>query len=170
MLIVSLLILAASPLDSVREQFKGKKGFEVLFVQEIKQEIFPDQPSLAKGRVAYDRPSKLRWVYESPEKKEIVFEGGKAFVIRGGEKEDIPNARAIGVEESFGFLWGEMNLSQFKVRKIDASSVEIVPLHADKAQFEKMFAKVSAGRIEEVRVIDHLGGESLIRFSQWKFK
>ena len=165
-----LMLVGATPLDSVRDGFKGRRGFEVRFEQEVKQELFPDQPSLARGFVEYQKPNRLRWVYEAPDKKEIVFHEGKGFILRGKEKEEIPNARALGVEESFGFLWGEMNLKQFRVKKIDASSVEIRPVDLEKAQFEKMLLRISKSKIDEVKVFDRLGGESRIHFKEWKWK
>lgn len=157
---------ASSPLmDSVRNQLKGKNFLKVSFDQEIKQEIFPEQPAKASGFIEFRKPKNLRWVYTSPEKKEIVFNSSGGFIIRGDEKEEIPNARALGVEESFGFLWGELSLRQFQVKDLDKSRVEIKPIHADKAQFERMIAKIENSRIAEVQVFDRMGGESKIRFS-----
>jgi len=146
---------------------KGKNSFKVSFDQEIKQEIFPDHPAKAKGFIEFKKPQDLRWVYTAPEKKEIIFNSKGGFILRGDEKEEIPNARALGVEESFGFLWGQMNLSQFQVKDLDKTRIEIKPLHADKAQFEKMIAKVQNSRIVEVQVFDRLGGESKIQFRDW---
>jgi outer membrane lipoprotein-sorting protein len=164
------VLVGATPLDGVREAFKGRKGFEVRFEQEVKQELFPEQPSLARGFVSYEKPNQLRWVYESPDQKEIVFKQGKGFILRGKEKEEIPNARALGVEESFGFLWGEMDLKQFRVKKLGEGSVEIRPLDSEKAQFEKMQLRISKSKIDEARVFDRLGGESRIQFKDWKWK
>ncbi len=156
-------------LDSVRNQLKGKESFKVSFDQEVKQEIFPEHPAKAKGFIEFKKPQDLRWVYTVPDKKEIIFNSKGGFIVRQGDPpEEIPNARALGVEESFGFLWGEMNLNQFKVKDLNKDQVEIKPLHSDKAQFEKMIAKIQNAKIVEVQVFDRLGGESKIRFSNWR--
>lgn len=174
-LLFSLLTAANStPLDSVRESFKGRAGFQVQFEQQTKQELFPEDLGLAKGEITYQRPGNLRWVYKTPDYKEIVFEKETAYILRlqGGkkEREEIPEARALGVEESFSFLWGEADLAKFKVKVLSKSSVELQPLQKDRAQFESMTIDVKNSKIQKVVVKDLLGGESQIRFKEWKFR
>ncbi len=166
----SFVLVQANALDSVREAFKNKNSFEVSFEQKIEQEIFPDEASVAKGRVKFKRPDSLRWIYESPDKKEIVFESGDGFILRDGEKEEIPDARALGVEESFGFLWGETNLKNFELKELKPNQVELKPKSKTNAQFEKMIIDIRDRKIQKVQVVDRLGGKSFIQFKDWKWR
>lgn len=167
---LTFFFISNTALDSVRDYLKDKKSFEVRFEQKVKQSIFPDDIEEAKGRIVFERPRSLRWIYESPEKKEIVFKEGQAYILRGKEKEEIPDARSLGVEESFSFLWGESNLNLFELKSKSKAEVVIKPKDSKKAQFQSMTVDVKDSKIEQVVVKDRLDGESRIRFFDWRFQ
>lgn len=161
-----------SSLESVREAFRSKGSFEVSFTQVVEQELFPEEQMKATGRIYFKRPQGLRWVYESPpsQVKEIVFDGEALWLIRGNQREELPQPEQLALHKCFAFLWGEADLDNFELRELDSSRFEIKPKTGKSVGFQSIEVRVENSRVAESRVKDHLDGLSHFRFHNWQLQ
>jgi outer membrane lipoprotein-sorting protein len=155
-------------LKALRTTFASKKGFEVSFAQEIKQEIFPEQKDRAEGNVQFVRPNRLKWVYNSPQKRVIEYQGGDLKIIEGGETQIIRDSGQINLQESFSFLWGQTDFKHFKVESQSTTTFRVTPRNPATAGFKSINVTVAKGLVEKAVVQNPLDGESILRFSSWK--
>jgi outer membrane lipoprotein-sorting protein len=176
--IVSVLVLGASvitqapnsaALKSLKKTFAGHKSFEVRFTQQVRQDVFPDEAQKAVGFIKVKRPHYLKWVYEKPQKREISYDGKKLVIEQNGETQEHLTG-GLSLEESFSFLWGELNPKELKIESTSKNGFRVVPLNRDEAQFKFIEVKVENGFVKEAIVYDHLDGQSLLRFDHWKLK
>lgn len=170
--ILSASILAATPpaLESLRAQMKSVTSFEVEFDQEILQELFPDSPTKASGRLMFTRPNRLNWTYESPKKRVIAFDGKELRIQEGTETQIIHDRGRITLEKSFSFLWGQPDSEVFSIKSLDKERFRIVPKNKDDVNFESMDVQVLKGRVSQVVVSDRIGGQSKLLFKNWQLK
>ncbi len=81
----------------------------------------------------------------------------------------IEDAGKISLQESLGFLWGEMNPQNFKIESESASSFRLIPKNDKRAGFKFIDVSVSHGLVTRAQIHDHLDGVSTLEFQDWKF-
>jgi len=166
----AFLVSANIPaLDTLQKTFKSVKSFEVSFTQELKQSLFPDDPDRASGRLMFTRPHSMSWTYVKPKPREILFDGSELKITEGKEVTIIRDSGRVTLEKSFSFLWGSPDLSLFKIQSNSKSSFIVMPQRAIEVNFDRIEVKLDGKLVSSVRVIDKLGSESLLSFSNWKF-
>lgn len=157
-----------SGLVQVQKTFSGKQGFDVRFTQEVNQTTFKDHRTKAEGKVSFKRPSILKWQYEKPSSRLIEYDGKSLVITEGTEKNEVKDVGPLSLQESFSFLWGGANTTAYKFEASGTSDFKVIPRNPKKAPFKEIFVKVEGGKVSEARVQNHLEGESLLRFSDWK--
>lgn len=155
-------------LQSLQSNFAGKRGFEVEFSQEIKQEIFPDQKDRASGRVKFIRPSHLLWTYDEPTKRVISFDGKELKILENEQSQIVRDSGQINLQESFSFLWGQPNPKVFSVTSQGKDGFRVSPRETKRAGFKFIDVVVKSGLVTEAIVENHLDGQSHLYFSHWK--
>lgn len=155
-------------LDQVRNSFHSKKGFEVRFEQQVAQSTFKEKNAKASGVVKFSRPSLLEWLYEKPSRRLIRYDGKELVIEEGKEKQVVHETGKLNLQESFSFLWGESNLTLYKLESIDKKSFRIRPRDLKTAPFQFIEVLVDGGHVSEARIHNNLEGESRIQFTGWK--
>ena len=164
LVLISLISAGHPALDSVRLEFKNKESFKVQFEQKVTQELFPDDPEQASGRIQFTKPNQFEWVYEKPQKKKIRFDGKQLWV--DGELVTTPG---ISLEEAFSFLWGEADSKIFDIEKVSTKQFRLKVKKGLETSFKSIDVWVENSRVSQAIVHDQLDGSSQIRFFNWKF-
>lgn len=159
--------VSGSALTDLQKTFRGKKGFEVRFQQEVVQSTFKDQNNLAEGSVRFSRPNDLKWTYEKPTKRVIEYDGKRLLVTEGTEQQEQKDSGPLNLQESFSFLWGETNQTLYKVEVISADAFQIRPRNPKNTTFKTIDVKVKNGMVVEAKIQNNLEGVSRLRFSNW---
>jgi len=157
---------STSPLQSIQNHLKPYKKFRVDFVQQVHQEKLPIEEREAKGHVKFSRSNEFEWVYESPEKKVMSFDG-KLVRVDG---EEVSVGGGPGFEQSFGFLWGEVDSSTFAVEVLSPRSFRLTPKEGIEANFVSIDVVQQGGIVVSAELTDHEGGRSHLGFRNWKFE
>lgn len=166
--ILALISLISSPIPALKDlqATMGKvQSFKASFQQTVKQDLFPEAAETAKGRVLFSRPNQLDWIYESPKKRRITFDG-KELIIEDdrGEKQIIHDRGRITLEKSFSFLWGQPDESLFALESKSREKFRVRPRRPQDVSFEWIDVTVKKGKVASALVHDKLGGESLLEF------
>ncbi|MDB5038927.1 MAG: Outer-rane lipoprotein carrier protein [Bacteriovoracaceae bacterium] len=156
----------SKPLEDLRKTFGSKKGFEVEFDQQIKQDIFPDQPETATGHVKFMRPHHLIWVYKTPHKRVIEYDGEVLRI----DSEPVRDSGQVNLQESFSFLWGQPNSEIFSIETKNPSTFRVTPKNPSKAGFKFIDVSVKAGLVSNATVKNLLEGDSVLHFRNWKLQ
>lgn len=160
------------PLSTIKKEFQGSPGFRVEFTQKLEQDLFPEESLGAQGRIFFDRPHQLRWIYLSPasQAKELIYDGEKLFLLKDGEKEELPQPKDIALQNSFAFLWGEADLKNFNVKVVSASQFIIEPKANMETGFKQIEVLIGKRYVEKATLTDPLDGKSVFEFRNWKLK
>lgn len=162
---------SSAPFEALRKNFSGKQGFQVEFVQQVKQEVFlskKDQSSEASGIVKFKKPHFLEWIYEKPSRRSIVYDGKKLTTDDGKVKESVDDTARLNLQKSLSFLWGESESDLVRIEPMGASQFRVVPKDKTSTTFSSIEVEVSNGLVKSALVRDHLDGESLLRFKNWR--
>lgn len=174
MISILAFVLILSPLTDLQKTFKPHQGFEADFVQNIEQEIFSKDESVALGTIKFKKPSLLRWEYLKPKKKIIELKNNTLIIEEDGRAEVASGSNRVNLEEAFSFLWGDTNRSQFDVQVISENQFQLTPKMPDHVTFKSIL--VTTGRqknkifVETAEVNGKLGDKSILRFSNWKLQ
>lgn len=162
-------VIASSPLETVQRALSAHQGFEAQFVQEMKQDLFPNQKDLAKGNIQFSRPSRLKWEYESPRKSILLYDGKKLTREEDGQKEELKEVGEMQLQETLAFLWGRARSDLYRIDAKDARSFVLRPKRPDQTTFEKIEVRINKqGLVEEAIVYSKLGDISKLTFSAWR--
>lgn len=166
--VLTSVSVGPSPLDSLKASFKNKKGFEVEFTQSVIQKTFPTAPDRAKGRVRYERPGHLVWLYETPDKRKIEYAKGELTITENEETQKITDLGQTHLQESFAFLWGETDLKNFKIEVKNSRTFRVYPKSTSRAGFKFIDVSTQKGLVETATVENNLEGQSILQFERWK--
>ncbi|MBN8555881.1 MAG: outer membrane lipoprotein carrier protein LolA [Deltaproteobacteria bacterium] len=166
--VVSVLISVSNPVNDLHKTFQGKKGFQVEFTQEIQQSSFAKTNSQASGSVKFTRPHFLKWIYETPKKKTIEYDGSKLTIEEGSQKEEVKDSGKLNLQKSFSFLWGQADSNVFKIEKIDGTDFRLTPRDLSSANFKYIDVTVKKGLVTSVRIPSAIEGVSELKFKNWK--
>ena len=165
---VSVLVSLSSPVSDLHKTFQGKRGFEVEFTQQIQQSPFAKTHPEASGVVKFTRPHFLKWVYESPAKKTIEYDGKKLTIDDGKQKEEVRDSGKLDLQKSFSFLWGHANSEVFKIEKLSSTDFRLIPRDPQSASFKYIDVTVEKGLVTSAKIPSAIEGVSELKFKHWK--
>jgi len=180
------IVLCAGPLraqefgalvESVEKYYADKSNFSALFEQTVHRTHLPDRPVKKKGRVYFQRPGKMRWDYEEPDKVYYVSDGKVLWNY-------IPESRLayrLDVVDSdlfyaLKFLFGQGSLARdFDLAdggKEGESRVIIVKPKTAEHNFRQLRLLVAPDgpRIEATILTDPAGNRSRLQFLKVSYK
>ncbi len=127
----------------------------------------------AKGSVAFAKPGRMRWSYEEPEKSLVVSDGNTLWLYDETRREvqKLPVAGGYFSGASIQFLLGQGDvLKQFEVIALacDARVVhlELTPRQPEAFEKLRLRADRASGDLQETTVVDLLGNETRVAFSE----
>lgn len=158
----------------VQTFYDGVEDLEADFEQRTRSAAFGQAAGFdapAAGRVAFAKPGKMRWTYQTPQASEVISNGSMLWVYDPQAKE----VQVLEVGEAFlsaaaiQFMLGSGQLLEsFRVtaKGCDQASVTLHLLPKEDATYEYLELEVSAasGAIEVTRVADLLGNRTEVRF------
>lgn len=166
--LLSSVTSAVPALDAVKTKLRHVQSFTVDFEQSVSKKAFAKQPTEVKGKLECSRPSQMRWTYFLEPHNRVVFFDGKALIIREGDEENIVRDGKVNLEQTFSFLWGDADLTNFRIENLTPTSFRVLPRQPDSVPFESLTIEVKDQLVNRVRVVDAIGMESSFEFSDWK--
>ncbi|MFH1262130.1 MAG: outer membrane lipoprotein carrier protein LolA [Pseudomonadota bacterium] len=181
--LVPTVVFAGSDLDSIVERlqksYDSTRTIEAKFDQTYRSLRFDEKKT--RGEVALSKPGKMRWDYSVP-KGRIIVSNGKRITLYDPEDRqaliaDQPAEGGLPVSVSFllgrGKLKDSFKISFKKGRASKEGEVvlECVPIHPESNIIEIDLAVRTEEpvRVVGTKIIDSLGGENEIRFSDLRF-
>jgi outer membrane lipoprotein carrier protein len=161
---------------SLQQRYQGIKDFSADFVHSYRGGVLKTQ-SQERGKVTVKKPSRMRWTYTTPEKKEFVSDGVKIYSHIPQDKQVIvSNVPADNQATTPAlFLAGKGDI----VRDFSASyaqptipgtlALKLTP-RRNEPDYEYLVVAVDPGtlQIRALTTRDHEGGESTIAFTNLK--
>jgi outer membrane lipoprotein carrier protein len=165
-------------LDKVQAQYDTHRDFKAQFFQETLIKSLGKKQK-AEGKVYFKKPGKMRWIYTSPHKQEIISDGRTLWTYRPEDKQVIvaKAAQAFQSRTPNTFLAGLGNLKRdFQARFEQEPSpgkdyfLEMTPLETH-GSLEKLFLQVDEKtfNILRAKIQDVMGNVTEIRFTDIQF-
>lgn len=131
------------------------------------------EPRRSKGLVAFAKPGRMRWTYQEPEESLVVSDGKTLWLYDKTRREaqKLPIGGGYFSGASIQFLLGEGDVLQhFEVTALacDArvAQLELVPRQPESFDRLRLRTDRETGDLEETTVVDLLGNETRIAFSE----
>jgi outer membrane lipoprotein carrier protein len=167
--------IARRLVERLEEMNAHASGLVARFVQSYRSGLL-GREVVEKGRVSIKRPGRMRWEYESPERK-LFISDGKTFyfyvpedhqvIVQEQDDERSLAARLLGGE---GGLLEEFTASLDEPLEEGVLRVRLVPRRAD-ADIDRAFVDVEpSGRLRSILVEDVQGGRTRFRFEDLREK
>jgi outer membrane lipoprotein carrier protein len=161
---------------SLQQRYQGIKDFSADFVHSYRGGVLKTQ-SQERGKVTVKKPSRMRWTYTTPEKKEFVSDGVKIYSHIPQDKQVIVSNVPADNQATTPvlFLAGKGDI----VRDFSASyaqptipgtlALKLTP-RRNEPDYEYLVVAVDPGtlQIRALTTRDHEGGESTIAFTNLK--
>jgi outer membrane lipoprotein carrier protein len=161
---------------ALQQRYQGIKDFSADFVHSYRGGVLKTQ-SQERGKVSVKKPSRMRWVYSAPEKKEFVSDGVKIYSYIPQDKQVIVSSVPADNQATSPalFLAGKGDI----VRDFSASYVapaiagtlalKLTPRRGE-PDYEYLIVAVDPAslQIRALTTRDHEGGESMLVFSNLK--
>lgn len=180
-------VTAEAVAQQVQAFYDQTKAVETEFFQTYYHRLY-DKYDKSSGKVAFQKPGKMRWDYAAPNGKVIVSNGTKLMVYEPGESAAEPGQvfeRPISESElpqALAFLTGTGKLAtDFNFRLLDAAQqgfkggyvLELLPKQKS-PNFERILfyvdaSKERAGLVHRVLIVDESGNRNRIDFKAPKF-
>ncbi len=171
-----LLVLVALPLAaqaSALERFRAYVRDMHSASARFEQKVYDHDRNLvqhSRGRFAFERPGRFRWVYEAPEPQLIVGDGTRVWIYDEDLKQVTVRrlAKALGstpaallsgsadVERAFAFKEGG--------REGGLEWLIATPREPESG-FERILLGMGAAGVEAMQLVDHFGQTTELRFS-----
>lgn len=174
----------ASELDQltakVQKAYEAAKDLSASFEQRTTFKGGAGQGPLSKGTLQLKKPGKLRWEFETPEKKSFISDGKTMWIYEPEENQVIVNEfhqetasmTALNFLEGLGQLGDAFTVTMAErpataTAKGDHGFVTLTPKDEGDVQFAKIVLAVNrkSGLADEVYLTDALGNETRITFS-----
>jgi outer membrane lipoprotein carrier protein len=131
-LFLSPVILAAKDpalsqvLDAMQKRYQTTMTFKTNFEQTLMSEAFKKVIRSASGIIYFQKPGKVRWVYEKPDKHLFLIDGETYWDYDEAQKQviKIPLKEALASNVPQGFLFGLGNFQKDFNVKLLAHSTE----------------------------------------------
>lgn len=164
----------------VQKAYEGVKDFSARFEQDVTVKGASAAPST--GTIAVQKPGKMRWEFETPEKKSFVSDGKTMWMYDAAENQVIVNENmaattsvtALNFLEGFGKLREEFAVSLATPRKNaadpSAAFLSLRPKDEADVQFTEIVLGIDrkTSLAAEVWLVDSLGNETHLVFKDRK--
>src|SRR5262245_18987363 len=157
---------------SLQQRYQGIKDFSADFVHSYRGGVLKTQTQ-ERGTVSVKKPSRMRWTYMAPEKKEIVSDGVKIYSYMPEDKQVIVSNVATGNQAATPalFLAGKGDIARdFSASYAQATipgtvALKLMP-RRNEPDYEYLVVAVDPGslQIRALTTRDHEGGESTLAF------
>jgi outer membrane lipoprotein carrier protein len=160
----------------LQARYDGIQDFSADFVQTYRGGVLKTQTK-ERGTVAVKKPGKMRWVYTSPERKELVSDGSKIYWYLPEDKQ--VTVFDAGLENqattSALFLSGKGNITRDFTASLASSAsaatlaLKLVPRRAD-PEYEYLVVALDPTSLQMrgLTTKDRQGGESTVEFTNMK--
>lgn len=157
--------------EAIEARYRGITDFSARFTQRYRSGFLRTQSQEEEGTLLVKRPGRMRWVYEKPERKELILTGDLIYVYLPAERqvEEIPQDPATMPAL---FLSGEGNLLRdFEVTLTESPMADTVALkltpRVPEPAYEHLVVAVdpSSLQLRALVTFDSQGGESTLRFT-----
>ena len=159
----------------LQARYQGVQDFSADFVQSYRGGVLKTR-SNQRGTVAVKKPGKMRWIYASPERKELVSDGRKIYWYVPEDKlvtvsdvgPDDPSTPAL-------FLSGKGDISRdftpsfVKAPSADLLALKLVPRRAE-PEYEYLVVALDPASLQmrALTTYDRQGGESTLTLTNMK--
>lgn len=161
---------------ALQTRYQGIRDFSADFVQTYRGGVLKTQ-SQEKGTVSVKKPGKMRFVYASPERKELVSDGSKIYWYIPDDKQvsvyDVPAGNQASTP--LLFLSGRGDITRDFAATFNtpptaaAMPLKLVPRRAE-PEYEFLVVTVDPAsmQIRSLTTRDRQGGESTLTFTNMK--
>lgn len=171
-------------LKAVKNAYREAEDFKLDFEQTYHSRM-TRRKQKSEGEVLFQRPMKMRWNYQKPDKRSFIIDGETLWVVEWEEKTASvrKNLDQSELESSLAFLWGGGDIKKdYTAAIVEAKIVEgviekgeriILELFPKKpAQFETLYLAINPKNhhIEETLLLDAIGNKNHLIFKNFKGK
>jgi outer membrane lipoprotein carrier protein len=161
---------------ALQARYQSVRDFSADFVQTYRGGVLKTQTQ-EKGTVSVKKPGKMRWVYSSPDHKELVSDGTKIYWYVPEDKQvsvyDVPAGNQASTPTLF--LSGRGDIARDFVASFagqgtaGAVPLKLVPRRSE-PEYEYLVVTVDPGslQIRSLTTKDRQGGESTLTFMNMK--
>ncbi len=160
----------------VQALYDGTTTFQANFRQVFRHRLNPGREKVARGVVYLQKPGRMRWEYQEPDRKLIVSDGTTLWVYEPAEQQVFEQSlRESDLPTAVAFLLGSASLSEeFDARLVDdgtesARSRYVLELRPRRpsSQYSRLLlvARTSDYRIVRTVVVDHSENTNSIEFA-----
>lgn len=168
----------AALIERVDARYSGLNDFEARFTQRYVRRAL-GKTIEERGKVAIKRPGRMRWEYESPERKLFVSDGKKTYFYLPEERQVIVSQEPAGAlagddDSPLAVLAGRRRLmdafaiAEAEVPATDGSTVlRLTPHRPDPEVSEAELAvDPEKGQIRRLRLVDGQGNTTEFQFTE----
>jgi outer membrane lipoprotein carrier protein len=165
---------ARDAVSRMQSRYEGVSDLSARFEQTARSgALSPASGKPSRGSVSFSKPGRMRWSYEEPEKS-LVISNGKTLWLYDEARREVQKMAVSGgyfSGASIQFLVGRGDvLEEFSVIALacDAKMAHLELTPKEPQSFERLRVEVSraSGDIEETTVVDLLGNETRVAFSE----
>ena len=158
-------------LDRLQQRYEGTRTLQASFQQTV------ESPTLAgklesRGRVAFEKPNRMRWDYEAPDKQTIVGDGETLWIYQPEDRQVIkaPLGEAFQATTPVTFLAGLGRIERDFETSLEKDEAErwvlkLVPRTDKGIGTLVLVVRKSDASVEEARVSDPLGTTTRLRLT-----
>jgi outer membrane lipoprotein carrier protein len=161
---------------ALQQRYQGVRDFSGTFVQTYRGGALRTQ-SREQGTVSIKKPGRMRWVYTSPEKKELVSDGSKLYWYVAEDRRvmvsDLPADDQATTSALFlagkGDIGRDFVATYAKSPIAGAVALKLVPRRSQ-PDYEHLIVTMDPAtlQIRALTTVDRLGGESTLTFTNLK--
>jgi outer membrane lipoprotein carrier protein len=161
---------------SLQQRYQGIKDFSADFVHSYRGGVLKTQ-SQERGTVSVKKPSRMRWTYTAPEKKEFVSDGVKIYSYIPQDKQvivsDVPPDNQATTPALFlagkGDIARDFAASYAQPTIPGTLALKLTP-RRNEPDYEYLVVAVDPAslQIRALTTRDHEGGESTLAFTNLK--
>jgi outer membrane lipoprotein carrier protein len=164
----------AGVLKRLQERYDSTKTLRADFRQRVESPTLAE-PLESRGRVAFEKPNRMRWDYEPPDKQTIIGDGETLWIYQPDQQQVIkaPLAQAFEATTPITFLAGLGRVDRdfdATLEREEASRwiLKLVPKKDAGIGDLRLTVRKADASVEEARITDPLGTTTRITFSAEK--
>src|SRR5262245_7961731 len=161
---------------ALQKRYQGIRDFSADFVQVYRGGVLRTKTT-EEGKVSIKKPSRMRWIYVKPEKKEFVSDGTTIYsyipLDQRVIESPVPPPNEASTPEMFlagsGDIVRDFTASAAESAVPGAVAVKLTPRKSD-PEFEYLIASMDPKtlQIRALSTLDRQGGQSTITFTNLK--
>ena len=160
---------------ALQTRYQGIQDFSADFVQTYRGGVLKTRTN-QRGTVAVKKPGKMRWVYTSPERNELISDGRKMYWYVPEDKQvTVSDVGSENASTSLMFLTGNGDIARdftpsfVESGKPGALALKLVPRRAE-PDYEYLVVTIDPAtlQMQALTTRDRQGGENTITFTNMK--